>query len=57
VKFNAIDFIVRGSPVGPTEWANALRQMRSAGRFKGGIGTYPGFVHVDTRGSNADWNG
>lgn len=23
--------------------------------FKGGIGKYPGFVHVDTRGYNANW--
>ena len=23
--------------------------------FKGGVGRYPSFVHVDTRGNNADW--
>jgi hypothetical protein len=57
VNFNAIDFSVRGSPVGPLEWAGLLREMRSAGLFKGGIGVYSSFVHVDTRGSNADWTG
>lgn len=56
-KFNAIDFSVRGSPVGPTEWAAALREIRSGGMFKGGIGVYSSFVHVDTRGINVDWNG
>ena len=27
----------------------------SCGLFKGGVGQYPGFTHMDTRGSNADW--
>lgn len=56
-QFRAVDFVVQGSPVGPLQWASALRDMRSAGLFKGGIGTYASFVHVDTRGSNADWTG
>jgi hypothetical protein len=29
--------------------------MRKEGVFKGGVGRYPGFTHIDTRGSNADW--
>ncbi|MGV3553390.1 D-Ala-D-Ala carboxypeptidase family metallohydrolase [Rhizobium sp.] len=57
VDFNAIDFSVKGSSVGPYEWAAALKNMRSAGLFKGGIGIYSTFVHVDTRGTNADWTG
>lgn len=57
MKFNAIDFAVIGSPVGPTEWAKPLREMRSANFFKGGIGVYSTFVHIDTRGVNADWVG
>lgn len=57
VEFRAIDFAVQGSPVGPMQWASALRDMRTGGFFKGGIGTYSTFVHVDTRGSNADWTG
>ena len=31
------------------------RRLRRAGRFKGGVGRYSSFTHVDTRGSNADW--
>ena len=23
--------------------------------FEGGVGTYGGFVHIDTRGFNSDW--
>lgn len=55
--FRAVDFSVRGSPLGPADWASALREMRSSGFFKGGIGVYATFVHVDTRGTNVDWNG
>ena len=53
--FRAIDFVVQGSPVGPLQWAQVLRSMRADGVFKGGIGVYQSFVHVDTRGYNADW--
>lgn len=31
------------------------RRFRAAGHFKGGVGRYSSFTHVDTRGSNADW--
>ncbi len=31
------------------------RKMRSEGLFKGGVGSYSSFTHIDTRGSNADW--
>ena len=24
-------------------------------QFKGGVGRYSGFTHIDTRGRNADW--
>ena len=57
MKFNAIDFCIRGSPVGPAEWAAALHQMRSSGQFSGAIGIHLSFVHVDTRGTNLDWIG
>ena len=39
----------------PRKVAATARDMRKAGLFKGGVGQYPGFTHVDTRGSNADW--
>lgn len=32
-----------------------LLDMRRDGKFKGGLGMYPTFVHVDTRGTNANW--
>ncbi len=31
------------------------RKFRSAGHFKGGVGSYSSFTHIDTRGHNADW--
>jgi hypothetical protein len=34
-----------------------LKTMRAEGLFKGGIGKYKTFIHVDVRGRNADWNG
>ena len=35
--------------------ALAARKLRSQGVFKGGIGVYSTFIHIDTRGRNADW--
>jgi hypothetical protein len=55
LMFNALDFIVEGGSR-PTHWARTLRLMRNEeGAFKGGVGLYSTFVHVDTRGSNVDW--
>jgi hypothetical protein len=54
MSFNALDFSVRSSS-SPADWAAVLKQMRANGRFKGGIGVYSTFVHLDTRGTNADW--
>lgn len=63
MQFRAIDF---SSGVGsPPRWAALLRKMRGkkfrlpgnggSFTFRGGIGTYPTFVHVDTRGYDANW--
>ncbi len=35
--------------------AQAARYIRDKGYFKGGVGRYSSFVHIDTRGHNADW--
>ena len=35
--------------------AAAARYLRSKGVFKGGVGRYSSFIHVDTRGHNVDW--
>lgn len=56
MEFKACDFVAHGRG-SPADWASMLRAMRQEGLFRGGIGIYPSFVHVDTRGSNADWQG
>lgn len=54
-QFMAADFhCKRGSPA---LWSETLKRLRNEGLFDGGIGVYPGFVHVDTRGRNATWYG
>ena len=35
--------------------ARAARNIREEGKFRGGVGRYTGFTHVDTRGYNVDW--
>ncbi len=39
----------------PSKVAEAAQWLRDKGVFKGGIGRYAGFTHVDTRGHNANW--
>ncbi|MCO6414703.1 D-Ala-D-Ala carboxypeptidase family metallohydrolase [Siccirubricoccus sp. KC 17139] len=56
MRFCAADFAMPGFS-SPVHWAGILRGMRSEGVFRGGIGVYPSFVHVDTRGFDADWEG
>jgi hypothetical protein len=41
----------------PATLHKILTQMRSEGLFRGGLGKYKTFVHVDVRGKNADWAG
>lgn len=53
LKNNAIDFVcAKGTP---QDWYNELLRIRRLGDFKGGVGLYNTFVHVDTRGYNANW--
>jgi hypothetical protein len=52
LRNNAIDMRFHSSP---RKVARLARDLRKAGLFKGGVGQYPGFTHMDTRGSNADW--
>jgi hypothetical protein len=37
--------------------AAAARELRDEGFFRGGIGEYARFTHIDARGSNVDWRG
>ena len=34
---------------------SATRSLRDRGLFKGGVGSYSSFTHVDTRGTNVNW--
>ncbi len=54
MEFRAADFICRDGR-GSVWWASKLKEMRDAGLFRGGIGVYQTFVHVDTRGRNANF--
>jgi hypothetical protein len=42
-------------PVHASTVAQTTRTLRSRGLFRGGVGRYSGFTHVDTRGQNVDW--
>jgi hypothetical protein len=52
LRNGALDLVFRSSPA---KVAKVARELRSQGVFKGGVGMYPAFTHVDTRGKNADW--
>jgi hypothetical protein len=41
----------------PATLHRILKEMRAEGLFRGGIGRYKTFCHVDVRGKNADWQG
>jgi uncharacterized protein YcbK (DUF882 family) len=56
-EFNALDIAFDG--ISPQRVYDRLLEWRRAGKFTGGLGLYPssGFVHIDTRGRNATWEG
>lgn len=45
-----VKFPVKASVVSAT-----TRNLRDRGLFKGGVGSYPTFTHIDTRGVNMNW--
>lgn len=49
----AVDVKFRG--VSAWTVTSMARKMRAQGYFRGGVGSYSSFTHIDTRGSNADW--
>lgn len=53
MQFCALDIAVAGKS--PRQVFTVLEKWRDAGKFKGGLGLYNSFVHIDTRGSNATW--
>jgi hypothetical protein len=42
-------------PMRPSKVAAAARELRNLGLFKGGVGGYWNFTHIDCRGKNVDW--
>jgi len=58
MQFNAIDFTCQSGS--PEVWRRVAASLRDRDpRFVGGIGIYPTsrFVHIDTRGTAANWSG
>lgn len=53
-QFRALDLTAK---VPIPELARLARQIRAEKLFTGGLGTYPGFIHIDSRRANADWHG
>ncbi|MGC1481948.1 MAG: D-Ala-D-Ala carboxypeptidase family metallohydrolase [Chthoniobacterales bacterium] len=51
----ALDLVFSKSS--PRRVAEAAKEVRSRGKFIGGIGRYSNFTHIDTRGEAADWSG
>jgi uncharacterized protein YcbK (DUF882 family) len=45
-----VKFPIRASVVTAT-----TRNLRDRGLFKGGVGSYWNFTHIDTRGQNINW--
>lgn len=52
MKNCALDLIFES---GPEKAAGMAMKLRESGAFRGGVGTYSGFIHIDTRGHNATW--
>jgi len=52
MQFKAADVT---SKLTPRKIAEIAREMRREGFFKGGIGTYRTFTHIDVRGRNVDF--
>ena len=52
-EFTACDIQVSGKS--PGRVFATLLEWRDAGVFKGGLGKYATFVHIDCRGRNATW--
>ncbi|MBK1814714.1 hypothetical protein JIN84_03760 [Luteolibacter yonseiensis] len=42
-------------PISASKVASTARNLRDRGLFRGGIGGYWNFTHIDTRGENIDW--
>jgi len=56
LQFKAADITIKDGG-SARSWHKLVLGLRNQGVFKGGIGLYSNFVHVDVRGKNADWVG
>lgn len=53
LQFRALDLIPLHTY--PRDLHRVLLQMRRDGLWRGGLGKYNDFIHIDTRGRNASW--
>lgn len=54
MRFNAIDF--RCDSGTSAQWHSVAKAVRASDpKYRGGIGKYNTFVHIDTRGQDANW--
>ncbi len=44
-------------PMAPSLVTTTARQLRDLGLFRGGVGGYSDFTHIDSRGQNVNWQG
>lgn len=52
MRNNALDLVYAS---GPDAAFAIAKELREEGFFRGGIGLYRSFIHIDTRGYNASW--
>jgi len=56
MQFKAADITIKDGG-SARSWHKLVLGLRNKGVFKGGLGRYNTFVHVDVRGENRDWVG
>lgn len=56
LMFDAADFHVVGDGRSTQDWADFAKKLRQEGEFEGGVGIYSSFVHIDMRGTRANWD-
>jgi len=44
-------------PIAASQVTKTARELRDLGLFRGGVGGYSDFTHIDSRGQNVNWQG
>ncbi|MEO5715382.1 MAG: D-Ala-D-Ala carboxypeptidase family metallohydrolase [Luteolibacter sp.] len=44
-------------PIAASQVTKTARELRDLGLFRGGVGGYSDFTHIDSRGQNVNWHG